>query len=164
MIRPPKGLTPSAASLAKPCKIDSVHPVPEGLSLNTAPHPSWSPPPQPETPPAVVVPYRLPAVSMISPAKGAAPSASGTPAKLYRIVSFLLLMLISNTKPCVNVPPNTDVPKRLPLLKINVAPELSPSCVHGRAHHLSYSLVSVWLGLISNTPPEPFAPPNHVVP
>src|SRR5690348_17963455 len=100
---------------------------------------------------------------MISPAKGAVPSA-GASAKLYRIVSFLLPMLISNTKPCPNAPPNTDVPNRLPLLKINVAPELLPSCVHGRAHHLSYRIVSVWLGLISYTPPVPFAPPNHVVP
>src|SRR5689334_3604166 len=147
MIRAPKGLTPSVASLAKLCKIDSVHPVPEGVSLNTAPHPTCSPPPQPEPPPPVVVPYRLPAVSMSSPANGAFPSA-GASAKLYRIVSFLVLMLTSNTKPCPNAPPNTDVPKRLPLLKINVAPELLPSCVHGRAHHLSYSLVSVWLGLI----------------
>src|ERR1700721_2892347 len=87
----------------------SVQPLAEGLNSKTHPLPL-------PLPPAEVMPYRLPAVSITRPVPGLAPS--GALVKLWSTVSVHtpLELESSHTTPSPFVPPPKAVPQRLPLL------------------------------------------------
>ena len=145
-VTPPYGFL-----LLAPVKVASVVSSPVDLAIsNTVPSLS--------APPALAVPKRSPAASMVRPPNGSAPLA---PVKVASVVSPPVDAEISNTVPSLSAPPALVVPKRSPAASMVRPPNgfapLAPVKVA--------SVVSSPVALeTSNTVPSLLAPPNSVVP
>ena len=114
---PPVSATPKRlpllSSIKEPCGF-APFPAPLKEASVTSALVSWTNSktvPSPEEPPALATPKKLPILSSVRPAKGAAPLA---PVNVARLVIELLPWAISKIVPSPAVPPPAVVPKRLP--------------------------------------------------